>query len=85
MAAVGCSSNNSRFEPSPRKISLRAVASGFSTAAAEGVERAGQERLAGEERFEEFLDLWCHGEHLGAERAEVASHGWVSRIAEVIL
>lgn len=57
------------------QFSLRAVASGFSATAAEGVERAGQERFAGEERFEEFLDLWCHGEHLGAERAEVASRG----------
>jgi hypothetical protein len=67
------------------QFSLGTVASGFSTAAAKGVERAGQERFAGEERFEESLDLWGHGENLGAERAEVASHGWVSRIAEVIL
>jgi hypothetical protein len=67
------------------QLSLGTMASGFSTASAEGVERAGQKRFAGEERFEEFLELWCHGEHLGAKRAEVASHGWVSRIAEVRL
>jgi hypothetical protein len=67
------------------QFSLRAVSRELTTAAAEGVERAGQEWFAGEERFEEFLDLCCHGENLGAECAEVASHGWVSKIAEAFL
>ena len=67
------------------QLSPGTMASGFSTTPAEGVERAGQKRLAGEERFEEFLDLRCHGENLGAERTEVASHGWVSRIVKMIL
>jgi len=67
------------------QLSLGTVASGFSTAAAEGVERAGQERFTGEKDLQEFLDLWGHGENLRAERAEVASHGWVSRMAKVVL
>ena len=58
-----------------------AVAVGFSTAAAEGVEGAGQERFAGEEGFEEFLDLLLDGAEFGAERAEVVRHGWVSNEA----
>jgi len=58
------------------KLSLRAVASGFSTAAAEGVERAGQERFTAQEDLDEFLELWGDGEELEAEGAEIASHGW---------
>ena len=54
------------------------VAVGLSTAAAEGVQGAGQERFAGQEGFEEFLQLRGDGEELGAERAEVVRHGWVS-------
>ena len=58
------------------QLSVGTVARGFSTAAAKGVERAGQERFAGEKGFEEFLELRGDGEELGAEGAEVASHGW---------
>jgi hypothetical protein len=52
------------------------VASGFSAAAAKGVQGTGQERFAGEKDLQEFLELRGHGEELGAEGAEVASHGW---------
>jgi len=58
------------------QLSLGTVASGFSTAAAKGVERAGQERFAGEKDFEESLELRGDGDKLGAEDTEVASHGW---------
>jgi len=52
------------------------VARGFPTAAAKRVERAGQERFAGEEGFEELLEPRGDGEELGAEGAELASRGW---------
>ena len=58
---------------------------GLSAAAAKGVEGTGQQRLSAEKDFEEFLDLRENGEELGAERAEVAGHDRVSRMAEVIL
>jgi len=57
------------------QLSAGTVARSFSTAAAKRVERAGQERFAGEKGFEEFLELRGHGEELGAEGTEVASHG----------
>jgi hypothetical protein len=57
------------------QFSLGTVASGFSTATAKGVERAGQERFAGEKGFQEFLELRRNVKELGTEGAEVASHG----------
>ena len=68
LAAVGEDGAGVQFSPGT-------VASGFSTAAAKGVERAGQERFAGEKGFEEFLELRGDGEELGAEGAKVARHG----------
>jgi hypothetical protein len=55
-----------------------AVAGRFATAAAEGVKRAGQQRLATEERFEEVVELLPDGTQLRAERAEVMRHGKTS-------
>jgi hypothetical protein len=46
------------------EFSLDAAAVGFSTAAAEGVERAGEERLASQEGFEERLELLLPGVEL---------------------
>jgi hypothetical protein len=57
------------------EFSLGAAAVGFSTAAAEGVEGAGEEGLATEEGFEECLELKQAGVELGAKRAEVVGHG----------
>jgi len=67
------------------KLPLGAVASGLSAAAAKGVEGTGQQGIPAEKDFEEFLDLRENGKELGAERAEVAGHGELSRMAEAIL
>jgi len=56
------------------------VAVGLSTAAAEGVQGTWQERFAGEEGFQKFLQLRGDGEQLGAERAEVVWHGELSGV-----
>jgi hypothetical protein len=55
-----------------------AVAGRFATAASEGVERAGQQGLASEERFEEVVELLPDATELRAERAEVVRHGKTS-------
>ena len=56
-----------------------AAAVGFSAAAAEGVQRTGEEGLAAEKDFEEFRELLLDGTELGAESAEITWHGLVSR------
>jgi hypothetical protein len=57
------------------QFSVGAVAVGFSTAAAEGVEGAREERLAAQEDGEELLELLLHRVELGAEGTEVIGHG----------
>jgi hypothetical protein len=56
------------------EFSVGAVAVGFSTAAAEGVEGAGEERLAAQEGGEEFLKPLLDREELSAKRTEVVGH-----------
>ena len=58
------------------KLSSGTTAGGLSAAAAEGVERAGQERLAAEERFQQRRELSLEFKDLPAEDAEVVRHGW---------
>jgi len=61
------------------EFTLGAAAVGFSTAAAEGVEGAREERLTAEEGLEEGVELLLAGVELGAEGAEVLGHGIVLR------
>jgi hypothetical protein len=60
------------------EFSSGTAAGGFSTAAAELVEGAGQEGPAAEEGFQQRRELLLQLLYLGAQRAEVVGHGWAS-------
>jgi hypothetical protein len=57
------------------EFSLGAAAGGLPAAAAERVEGAGQERLAGEEGFQQGQELLLEFPELPTEGAEVVRHG----------
>jgi hypothetical protein len=57
------------------KLSSGTAAVGLSATAAEGVEGAGQERLAAEEGFQQWRELLLESAELPAEGAKVVRHG----------
>jgi hypothetical protein len=61
------------------EFAMGAAAVRFSAAAAEGIQRSGQERLAAEKDIQEFRELLLDGQELGAEGAEFTRHELVSR------
>lgn len=62
------------------QLAVGAVALGFSTAAAERVQRTGEQRLPAEKDFEEFGELLLDSLELGAEDAEFVRDRLISGV-----
>ncbi len=66
------------------EFALRAAAVRLAAAAAERVQRTGQQRCAAEKRVQQFGHLLLDREDLGTERAEIAGHGRASGVRGVL-